>query len=125
MVLAIGASKPRKRGTRGKRKHKASTESVNAIGDVEGSDTSDWILDSVLSRHLVNDASIMQVAKVCDQEISMADGEFLKITHVISVRLRVFANGKDQTITPTDVYLAPQLARNIVYFIRETRAEWF
>ena len=31
-------------------------------------------------------------------------------------RLRVIANGEDRTITLTDVYLAPQLARNIVSY---------
>uniref|UniRef100_A0AAV1VAX2 Retrovirus-related Pol polyprotein from transposon TNT 1-94-like beta-barrel domain-containing protein n=1 Tax=Peronospora matthiolae TaxID=2874970 RepID=A0AAV1VAX2_9STRA len=46
----------------------------------------------------------------------MADGDSLKITIVGSVLLRVIANGKDRMITLTDIYLAPQLARNIVSY---------
>lgn len=109
MVLAMGKNKARKRGTRGGRKRMAQTDSVNAIGDVNDSKPSDWILDSDSSRQLMNDASIIQDDEECDHEISMADGESVKISSVGSVRLQVITDGKERTITLTNVYLAPQL----------------
>ncbi|KAL0587273.1 hypothetical protein ABG067_003124 [Albugo candida] len=66
-----------------------------------------------LSRHFVNAASMIHDAEECDKEISMADGESLKITSVGSVRSQVVADGEERTVTLTDVYLEAQLAHNI------------
>ena len=74
MVLAIGKIKSRKRGTRGGNGRWSPAESVNAIGDVDNSCSSDWILERGSSRHLVIGASVMKGMESCDQEVSMADG---------------------------------------------------
>lgn len=46
----------------------------------------------------------------------MEHGDSLKIIIVGSVRLQVIADDKERTITLTDVYLVPQLARNFVSY---------
>ena len=53
MVLVIGVIKSRKRETRGGKGRMSPAESVNAIGDADNNDLSDWIMDSRSSRHLV------------------------------------------------------------------------
>lgn len=64
----------------------------------------------------MNAASMIHDAEECDKEISMADGESLKITSVGSVRSQVVADGEERTVTLTDVYLEAQLAHNIVSY---------
>lgn len=54
--------------------------------------------------------------KECDREISMANGESLKIPSVGRFRLRVIGDGKERAITLSGVYLAPKLARNITSY---------
>ena len=46
----------------------------------------------------------------------MADGETIKLTQVGSVVLTVLARGQQQDVTLTDVYLAPELSRNIMSY---------
>ena len=116
MVLAIGEIKSCRRGTRGGKGRKSPAESVNVIGDGCNSDLSDWILESVSSRHLVNDASMMQDVESCDHEVFIVDGKSLKMTKCGSVSLIVIANGKEKSITLTALYLAPQLARNTISY---------
>ena len=51
----------------------------------------------------------------------MADGESLRLTRVGSVRLEVLARGAKTSVTLTEVYLAPRLAKNIVSYGRLER----
>ena len=46
----------------------------------------------------------------------MADGVSLQLSRCGSVRLNVTANGEEATVTHTDIYLAPRLAKNIVSY---------
>ena len=46
----------------------------------------------------------------------MADGEFLHLTQVSCVQLKVIARGVDSIVTLTDVYLAPRLDKNIILY---------
>ena len=115
-MLAVTDIKPRSRGKQAGRKHRSARESVNAIGNRGASDKSAWILDSGSIRHLVHDATLLRNAKECRYDIAMADGKALELTQVGSVQLQVVAGGKDRTVTLTDVYLAPQLARNIISY---------
>lgn len=64
----------------------------------------------------MNAASMIHDAEECYTEISMGDGESLKITSVGSVRSQVVAYGEERTVTLTYVYLEAQLARNIASY---------
>ena len=75
-----------------------------------------WILDSGSSRHLVNDAALLEDASDCDDKCLVADGKNLQLSMVGSVILRVMALGKPCIVRITDVYNAPMLARNILSY---------
>ena len=85
-----------------------------AVGDDNNDEDDDWILDSGSSRHLVNDASLLRDARDCDKQCHLSDGETIKPTQVGSVVLTMLARGQQQDVTLTDVYLAPELLRNIM-----------
>ena len=81
--------------------------------DIEGGD---WILDSGASRHLVNDESLLIDSTTCVHEISMADGESLRLTRVENVCLEVLARGRKKNVTLNEAYLALRLAKKIVSY---------
>ena len=102
------------RSSRGKRSdasgtnHKASVTGsaiifVIAANDAVGIERGYWILDSGVSRHLFSDERLLLNAKDCNDEVSLADGEKLKLTKVGDVRLHVIADGKERTVLLTNV----------------------
>lgn len=64
----------------------------------------------------MNDESLLIDSTACVYEIAMEDGESLRLTRVGSVRLEVLARGVKVTVTLTEVYIAPRLAKNIVSY---------
>ena len=62
----------------------------------------------------MNDASLLRDARDCDKQCHLSDGETIKPTQVGSVVLTMLARGQQQDVTLTDVYLAPELLRNIM-----------
>ena len=87
-----------------------------AISDNSDEEGDDWILDSGSSRHLVNNASLLQGIRDCEHECHMNDGEVIKLSRVGSVVLTVTAKGRERDVTMTDVYLAPELSKNIMSY---------
>ena len=53
---------------------------VLAANDAIDIERGDWILDSGAIRHLVNDESLFIDSTTCVHEISMTDGESLRLT---------------------------------------------
>ena len=74
------------------------------------------ILDSGSSRHLVNDAALLEDASEWDDKCLVVDGKTLQLSMVVSVMLRVMAVSKPCIVRITDVYYAPMLARNILSY---------
>lgn len=72
-----------------------------------------WILDSGLSRHLVNDERILENSRTCNSECTLPDGQSLHVTMVRSVLLHVTVAG-NLTVRLTDVHLAPRITRNFI-----------
>ncbi|CAI5725772.1 unnamed protein product [Peronospora destructor] len=105
IVLAIG------KGTSKKGSRRAKCDLTLAI-----SDDSVWILDSGSSRHLVNNASLLQDVRDCKHECHLADGEVIKLSRVGSVVLTVMVKGHQRDVTLTEVYLAPELSQNIMSY---------
>ena len=64
----------------------------------------------------MNDASLLRYARNYDQENHLADGEIVTMLRVGSLRLTVLAKRRQQKVTLTDLYLAPELARNIMSY---------
>uniref|UniRef100_A0AAV1U2V5 Retrovirus-related Pol polyprotein from transposon TNT 1-94-like beta-barrel domain-containing protein n=1 Tax=Peronospora matthiolae TaxID=2874970 RepID=A0AAV1U2V5_9STRA len=95
---------------------KKTSEFVLAIGDADKSDQRGCILGSGASRHLVSDEQQLVDSRECNKGIAMADGVPLQLTRCSSVRLNVIENGAAATVTHTNVYLAPRLAKNIVSY---------
>lgn len=87
-----------------------------ATGDDGETEDDDWILDSGSSLHLVNNPTLLQNARDCEEKCHLADGETIRLSRVGNVVLRVLAKGKQQTVTLTEVFLAPELARNIMSY---------
>uniref|UniRef100_A0AAV1VAQ2 Retrovirus-related Pol polyprotein from transposon TNT 1-94-like beta-barrel domain-containing protein n=1 Tax=Peronospora matthiolae TaxID=2874970 RepID=A0AAV1VAQ2_9STRA len=96
------------------RRGKKTSEFVFSIGDSDKSDRRGWTLDSGAIRHLMSDAQQLVKSRATNDEIAMADGVLLYVTRCGSVRPKVIANGAVATMTLTDVYLAPSLAKNIL-----------
>ena len=116
IVLAIGE------GTSIKSSRHAKSDEKLTIGEDTDRDGEGWILNSESSRHLVNDLSLLQDAKMCEHECHLADGEPVKLLRVGNVVLTVVSGGNQRDVTLSEVYLAPGLSRNII-FIRQARAE--
>ena len=74
-----------------------------------------WIVDSGASRHLVSDESLLEDAKLCSEKenLILPDGGVLRVTKVGSVTLKN-TSGIRSTIVLTEVYYAPNLARNLI-----------
>uniref|UniRef100_A0AAV1U680 Polyprotein n=1 Tax=Peronospora matthiolae TaxID=2874970 RepID=A0AAV1U680_9STRA len=110
IVLAIGE------GIIKKGKRHAKCNLTLAISNDSDEESDDWILDSGSSRHLVNNASLLQGVRDCEHECHLADGEVIKLSRVGSVVLTVKAEGHERDVTLTEVYLAPDLSRNIMSY---------
>uniref|UniRef100_A0AAV1VF27 Retrovirus-related Pol polyprotein from transposon TNT 1-94-like beta-barrel domain-containing protein n=1 Tax=Peronospora matthiolae TaxID=2874970 RepID=A0AAV1VF27_9STRA len=89
---------------------------VLAEYDAIGIDRGVRILASCASIHLVNDESLLVQQVVCVHEITMADGETLRMTRVGSVRLELLVRGAKTSVALSEVYFAPRLAMNIVFY---------
>uniref|UniRef100_A0AAV1TGU4 CCHC-type domain-containing protein n=1 Tax=Peronospora matthiolae TaxID=2874970 RepID=A0AAV1TGU4_9STRA len=110
IVLAIGEGISKK----GKRHAKCNLKL--AISNDSDEESDDWILDSGSSRHIVNNASLLQGVRDCEHECHLADDEVIKLSRVGSVVLTVKAEGHERDVTLTEVYLAPDLSRNIMSY---------
>ena len=102
-----------------KDKHEGGNSDKEVILDVQDScndSRNDWLLNSGASLHLVNDERLLLDARDCDDEVLLADDEKLALTKVGDVRLFVIADGSESTVKLTNVYFAPNLARNIVNY---------
>uniref|UniRef100_A0AAV1USN1 Uncharacterized protein n=1 Tax=Peronospora matthiolae TaxID=2874970 RepID=A0AAV1USN1_9STRA len=71
-------------GTSKKGKRRANYNLNLAICNGSDGESDDWILDSVSSRHLVNNASLVQVVRYCELECHLADGEGIKLSRSIA-----------------------------------------
>lgn len=93
---------------------------VLAVAD--GDSACNWILDSVSSRHLVKDLSLLE--DPVDYEASCftaaSDGERLRITKRGSVTIRVKALGVFKSVRLLDVQCASNLEWNIISFRKLT-----
>ena len=69
----------------------ANSDDSDELGD-------DWILDSGNSRHLVNNASLLQDVRDCKHECHLTDGEVIKLSRVSSVVLTVMAKGHKRDV---------------------------
>uniref|UniRef100_A0AAV1UNA8 CCHC-type domain-containing protein n=1 Tax=Peronospora matthiolae TaxID=2874970 RepID=A0AAV1UNA8_9STRA len=87
-----------------------------AIGDDGDTGADDWVLDSGSSRHLVNDATLSMDARDCKETCHLADGETVRLSRVGNVVLTVQAKGRQRNVTLKDVFLAAELARNIMSY---------
>ena len=65
---------------------------------------------------MAHDATLLRNAEDYSTEIAMADGEVLELTQVGSVQLQVVTGGIERKFTLKNVYLAAQLARNIISY---------
>ena len=110
IVLAIGE------GISKKGKRHAKCNLTLAISNDRDEESDDWILDSESSRHLVNNASLLQGVRDCEHECHLADGETIKLSRVGRVVLTVKAEGHERDVTLTEVYLAPDLSKNIMSY---------
>ena len=82
----------------------------------ENTDRDGYILYCGSSLRLVNDQSLLQDAKMCEHECHLEDGESVKLLRVGNVVLTVVAGGQVRDVTLTEVYLAPELSRNIISY---------
>jgi hypothetical protein len=88
-----------------------------AIGDEQGNYyDGTWILDSGSSRHLVNDATILQDVEDCASDCVLPDGATMNVTLKGTAVIEVETNGIVNTVKITDVHYAPKLARNILSY---------
>ena len=86
-----------------------------ANSDTRDEEGDHWILDSGFSRHLVN-ASLLQGVRDYEHECHLSDGEVIKLSRVGSAVLTMTAKGRERDVTMTEVYLAPQLSKNIMSY---------
>ena len=110
MLLSVGEGK----GNQGFRAMK--NDLAMAIGDDGDTGADDWVLDSGSSRHLVNDATLLMDARDCKEECHLADSETVRLSRVGNVVMTVLAKGRQKSVTLTDVFLAPELVRNIMSY---------
>ena len=87
-----------------------------AIGDDGDTMDDDWVIDSGSSRHLVSDDTLLMDARDCKEVCHLADGETVGLSRVGNVVLTVLAKGRHTNVTLTDVFLATELARNIMSY---------
>ena len=87
-----------------------------AVGDDGDTGADDWVFDSGSSRHLVNDSTLLMEARDYKEECHLAGGETVRLSRVGNVVLTVLAKGRQKNVTLTDVFLAPELVRNIMSY---------
>ena len=87
-----------------------------AVGDDGDNGADDWVFDSGSSRHLVSDSTLLIEARDCKEECHLAGGETVRLSRVGNVVLTVLAKGRHTNVTLTDVFLATELARNIMSY---------
>lgn len=75
-----------------------------------------WVLNSVLSRHLVNDEELLEDAREYDDQCLVAEGKTLRLTMVGNVVFHGMACGKASVLRLTEVYYAPLITRSIVLY---------
>uniref|UniRef100_A0AAV1UHJ8 Uncharacterized protein n=1 Tax=Peronospora matthiolae TaxID=2874970 RepID=A0AAV1UHJ8_9STRA len=94
------------------------TDDVDFVLTIGGSSVKEdyWILDSGSSRHLVNDASLLEDPEKHTSEFVAADGGHLRITMRGSVIIATTVLGKRTKVRLTDVYFAENLERNIISY---------
>uniref|UniRef100_A0AAV1UHD3 Retrovirus-related Pol polyprotein from transposon TNT 1-94-like beta-barrel domain-containing protein n=1 Tax=Peronospora matthiolae TaxID=2874970 RepID=A0AAV1UHD3_9STRA len=87
-----------------------------AIGDKGDTGSDDWVLDSGSSSHLVNDATLLMDARDCKEECRLADGETVRLSRVGNMVLTLLSKGRQKNLMLTDVFLAPELVRNLMSY---------
>ena len=94
------------------------TDDVDFVLAIGGSSVKEdyWILDSGSSRHLVNDASMLEDPEKHISECVAADGGHLRITMRGSAIIATTVLGKRTKVRLTDVYFAENLGRNIISY---------
>lgn len=91
------------------------TDDVDFVMTIGGSKVKEeyWSLDSGSSRHLVNNASILEDPEKYFNECVAADGGHLHIRMGGSVIITTTVMGKRNKVRLTDIYFAENLERNI------------
>uniref|UniRef100_A0AAV1TSS7 Uncharacterized protein n=1 Tax=Peronospora matthiolae TaxID=2874970 RepID=A0AAV1TSS7_9STRA len=84
------------------------------IGDDGETEAESWILDSVFSLYLVKNPTLEHYAQNFEVHCHIAGGKTIRLKRVDNVVLTVLVKGKQQNVTLNEVFLAPELARNVI-----------